>query len=128
MAPVTHEIFKKFELAGGQIERSAASRHRSPDDVHIQIRDAQLPADFGDASPDQSTNACQQFWKCEWFNEIVVCARIKAAYPILYCVSGGQEQNGHLESLLPERRENFKTTSAREHHIQNQQIEQFRLN
>ncbi len=81
---------------------------------------------FHGSAAHQRADTGQQLGKGEGFYQIVVGPGIEPADAIFYSISGCEQKHRHGGAALAERRQNFQSTAARQHHIENQKIEAFR--
>ena len=122
-ALVPHKIFKDFKFTRGQLQKFLATSGRAAHDIHLKIGGLQLSGRFLFASAKQHANTGKQLGECEWLDEVIVRADIEASDAVFNSIAGGQKQYRGTYTLLSQRRQNIKAIPAREHYVQNDEIE-----
>ena len=74
-------------------------------------------------APQQSADARAQLGKGKRLYQVIVGAGIQSQHPVLDRIFCCEQQNRCLVAMLPQRIQNFDAVAARQHHIQQDQIE-----
>ena len=100
-----------------------AREHLARDEIHLQIADRQLRRIGHAAAPDQRADAGEQFGEREWFDQIVVCARIETGDAVFQRVARGEDQNRRLHATLAERAQNLEAVATGQRQVQEHHVE-----
>ena len=66
------EIFEQFEFPPCQVNLDLIPNHRVPSRIHLEIRDLKRRGQIRDWIYDATRAIAEKFWKCEWFNQVVI--------------------------------------------------------
>ena len=85
------------ELAGGQVQRSATADGGLSNEIDADRPEVQIADGFAGwlGTTQQRADAGQEFARAEWFDEIIVGARIEAGDAILDLALGGEHEDRH---------------------------------
>jgi hypothetical protein len=66
------EIFEQFEFPSGQVNLDVIPNYGVTSNIHFEIGDLKRRGRFGIGSTMQRAYSREKFWKCEWFNQVVI--------------------------------------------------------
>jgi hypothetical protein len=124
---MTEQVLEELEFAGRQLDRPSGPRDSSRDEVHIEITYAQTQGFHAAATAQQCSNARDEFSESERFDEIVVGAAVQAGNSIFQCVARSQQKDCCLDAMLADAGQDLKAVAARQHDVENDDIELFRV-
>src|SRR5881296_4608740 len=67
----------------------------------------------------------EQFRKCEWLDQIIVCAELESFHTVAHTVAGGKKENRCANSIAPELCDHFPAVLVWQHDIDDQKIKFF---
>ena len=70
--------------------------------------------------------SCYQFWQVEWFDQIVICAQLKALQFVFQLITGGEHDDWGSEfRFLTQSTADFKAVDAWQHNVQDNDVVTF---
>lgn len=126
MALPAHEQGQQRELFRGQVERGAVARDLAAQQVHFQIGDAQYVELArggcpGDTAARQRQDACEQFRKREWLDQVIVGTIARSLNPVVHGIPRGEHQHGDI-LFLAQLPQDTDAVHARQHDVQQYEI------
>ena len=103
--------------------RAAAARDFSRHEIDLEIADAQAQRLGDPAAPQQRADPRQHLLERERLDQIVVGAAVEAGHAILERVARRQHQHRRLVAALAQRSENLQAVAARQHEIEQDDVE-----
>jgi hypothetical protein len=102
---------------------SPAARDTPCHDVELEVAGFQSKDLCRATAPQQCADAGEELRQCKRLDEIIVSTQVEAEYSVLDSVSGGQDQDWRLDRAFAERLQDLEAVAAREHEVQQHQIE-----
>src|SRR5437868_13566587 len=100
MAEMPQEILEDLELLDGEIERHSPARHRSGDQIHLQIALVKLEDLIWPPTAQERTNPSEQLGNSKWLHEVVVRATVQSAHAIVDGVLRRENEDGRWPPTL----------------------------
>ena len=112
------------ELAGGQVQRGAIADGGLSNQVDVNRAESQIVNGFAGClgTTQQCAHASQQFARTEWFDEIVVGARVEPGNAIFDLALGGEHENGHGNGEPAQLGAEGEAIELRQHDIEQDEI------
>ena len=79
------------------------------------------------AAAEQRADPGQHLGERKRLDEIVVGAAVEAGHAILQRVAGGQHEHRRFDTLASKRRQHLQAVAARQHHVEQDDVEPFRI-
>jgi hypothetical protein len=120
---VAHELCKQLELARLQINRIAAVRDRSLEQIQFDpTRTQQRRGIRQRRTPDEGIHAGRQLRERKRLYQIVITASIQSSNAVTTIAERGQKQHGCLYSGLTESLNESNAIEARQHAVNDQHV------
>ena len=126
MALVAQEVFQQLEFANGQIEETLTAHGQARHEIQLEIGRLETKNLRRAATPQQRTDAREQFRKGKRLDQVVIGAQIQTKHAILDAIAGRQDEDRRLEVTLSQGLQDLEPASAGKHQVEDHEIEGLR--
>src|SRR5580700_5599512 len=114
---------QKKELFGSQVQALTGAGSTLAQYIDFKVGQAKGLLRTRRSAAQQRSHPGKQFGKGERLYQIVVRPQLESSYPLVYSVASGQKKHERAPAFLAQASENLPTIEAREHHVENDEIE-----